>query len=187
MILTGPEIKWQVGSGKLVISPFRDEQLNPNSYNLRLHKELLTYRDSHSDVREESPVIRHAIPPEGFWLRKGELYLGRTLEMTETRGFVPMLEGRSSLARLGLFVHISAGFGDNGFKGHWTLEFFPVRDVKVYAGMEVCQIAYHTLLGDEAFYSSKYQDNSGVQPSFMFKEFRDRQDTGSPKSQEVTS
>jgi dCTP deaminase len=83
-----------------------------------------------------------------------------------------MLEGRSSIGRLGLFVHITAGFGDVGFNGFWTLEIFCVQPIRVYAGVEICQIFYHSLEGEHARYSSgKYQNNRGIQASMLYKDF----------------
>ena len=82
-----------------------------------------------------------------------------------------MLEGRSSIGRLGLFVHVTAGFGDVGFCGYWTLEMFAVQPVRIYPGVQVCQIFYHALQGDVTEYkSSKYQHNKDIQPSLLFKE-----------------
>jgi len=106
-------------------------------------------------------------------LETGKLYLGRTAEYTETQGLVPMLEGRSSVGRLGLFVHITAGFGDVGFKGFWTLEMFCVQPIRIYAGVQICQVFYHSIEGSYQTYSSgKYQNNKGVQPSLLFKDFQ---------------
>ena len=105
-------------------------------------------------------------------MEPGRLYLGRTVEYTRTKGFVPMLEGRSSVGRLGLVVHVTAGFGDVGFAGYWTLELFCVNPVKIYPGVEVCQIYYHTIQGDyEPYSSGKYQNNFGIQPSMLYKDF----------------
>ncbi|HSW73799.1 MAG TPA: dCTP deaminase, partial [Candidatus Limnocylindria bacterium] len=98
--------------------------------------------------------------------------LGRTVEYTTTDSYVPMLEGRSSVGRLGLFVHITAGFGDVGFKGFWTLEIMCAQAIRIYAGVEICQIFYHTIEGDyELYKSNKYQNNRGVQPSMLYKDF----------------
>lgn len=106
-------------------------------------------------------------------LRPGQLYLGRTMEFTQTNNLVPMLEGRSSIGRLGLFIHITAGFGDVGFKGYWTLEISCIHPVRIYPGVEICQIFYHTIAGDFDLYSSaKYQNNQGIQPSLLYKEFQ---------------
>jgi dCTP deaminase len=83
-----------------------------------------------------------------------------------------MLEGRSSIGRLGLCVHITAGFGDIGFRGFWTLEMYCIQPVRVYAGVEVCQIFYHTIEGDyDTYEGGKYQDNKGVQASMIYREF----------------
>ena len=170
MILTGSEIRAQLGTN-LSISPFAEEQLNSNSYNLRLHDELLVYEEIILDMRRPSRFRRLTIPQEGLVLQPNQLYLGRTVEHTETHNFVPMLEGRSSIGRLGLFVHVTAGFGDVGFCGYWTLEMFAVQPVRIYPGVQVCQIFYHTIQGHVTEYESgKYQHNTDIQPSLLFRE-----------------
>lgn len=171
MILSGNEIKANLG-GNIVIEPFDPKLLNPNSYNLRLHDELLVYEEIVLDMKRPNRFRRYTIPPEGFVLQPGQLYLARTLERTETHNFVPMLEGRSSVGRLGLFVHVTAGFGDVGFSGYWTLEMTAIQPVRIYAGVPICQIMYHELKGEVTEYNSnKYQDNHDIQPSMLFKDF----------------
>ncbi len=171
MILSGKEIKRQLGKG-LSIVPFNDNQLGPNSYNLRLHDELLVYQDSLLDMKKNNPVKQLIIPAEGLVLEKDTLYLGRTIEYTHTSKYVPMLEGRSSVGRLGLFIHVTAGFGDVGFAGYWTLEMYCINPIRIYAGVEICQIFYHTIEGDfEEYSSNKYQNNQGIQPSMLYKDF----------------
>lgn len=173
MIISGKEIKKNLGS-KIKIEPFNEKQLNPNSYNLRLHNELLVYNDCVLDMKKPNEASRIIIPEEGMILKPHTLYLGRTSEYTETDCYVPMLEGRSSIGRLGLFVHITAGFGDVGFKGFWTLEIFCVQPIRVYPGIEICQIFYHTIEGDyEKYSSNKYQNNKEVQPSMLYKDFEE--------------
>jgi dCTP deaminase len=170
MILSGHEIRRQLGRN-IVIEPFDETHLNPNSYNLSLHHELMTYEEVVLDMRKANRVRRIAIPPEGLVLTPQQLYLGRTTERTETHNLVPMIEGRSSVGRLGLFVHVTAGFGDVGFCGFWTLEMFAVQPVRIYAGVSICQIFYHQLAGDYTAYASdKYQHNTDIQPSLLFKE-----------------
>jgi dCTP deaminase len=110
------------------------------------------------------------IPEEGFVLLPGQLYLGSTVEYTETHGYVPMLEGRSSLGRLGVCVHVTAGFGDVGFKGFWTLEIYCLHPVRVYPFQRVCQIYYHKIQGDYVPYQGKYQGNDGVQASRSYRD-----------------
>jgi dCTP deaminase len=171
MILTGNEIKAQLG-GNILIDPFDERQLNPNSYNLRLHNELLVYEEIVLDMRRPNRFRRYVIPEDGLVLNPNQLYLGRTVERTETSNLVPMIEGRSSVGRLGLFVHITAGFGDVGFRGFWTLEMFAVQPVRVYPGVPIAQIFYHTVQGTVSdYHSDKYQNNHDIQPSLLFKEF----------------
>ena len=108
---------------------------------------------------------------DGLVLAPNHLYLGRTVERTETHNLVPMIEGRSSIGRLGLFVHVTAGFGDVGFSGYWTLEMFAVQPVKIYPGVPICQIFFHEITGDITEYASnKYQHNRDIQPSLLFRE-----------------
>lgn len=171
MILSGKEIQSRAGKD-IVIDPFNPNRLNPNSYNLSLHHELVVYQDRELDMKRENPIENLSIPEEGFLLEPNKLYLGRTQEYTETNNLVPMLEGRSSVGRLGLFIHVTAGFGDVGFKGFWTLEIFCVQPIRIYTGVEVCQIYYHTLEGEHVDYSSgKYQGNRGIQSSLLYKDF----------------
>ena len=170
MILSGHQIRDQLGRD-IVIDPFDESRLNPNSYNLTLHHELMIYEEVVLDMRKANRVRRLTIPPEGLVLNPNQLYLGRTAERTETHGYVPMIEGRSSVGRLGLFVHVTAGFGDVGFCGYWTLEMFAIHSVRIYAGVPICQIFYHEIAGPVTEYASnKYQHNADIQPSLLFKE-----------------
>ena len=171
MILSGLEIKARLG-GDIIIEPYCESQLNPNSYNLKLHHELLVYEEGILDMKKANPTRTLIIPPEGLVLETGKLYLGRTLEYTKTDRFVPMLEGRSSVGRLGLFIHVTAGFGDVGFSGYWTLEIHCIQPIRIYPGVEICQIYYHSIEGNYQKYSSgKYQNNQGIQPSLLYKDF----------------
>lgn len=171
MILSGLEIKKHLGN-QIKIDPFQEDRLNPNSYNLTLHDELAIYEETQLDMKQRPTLRSVPIPEEGYVLKPGTLYLGRTIEYTETHSFVPMLEGRSSMGRLGLFVHITAGFGDVGFCGYWTLEIATIHPIRIYAGIEICQIFYHQIVGDyQPYRSKKYQNNTGIQPSLLYKEF----------------
>lgn len=171
MILSGKKIKEKLGS-EIIIEPYNEKQLNPNSYNIRLHHELLVYTSPLLDMRQPNETKKIIIPESGLILNPNTLYLGRTIEYTKTTNFVPMIEGRSSIGRLGLFIHITAGFGDVGFNGYWTLEMFCVHPIKIYPGVEIGQIFYHNIDGDFAPYvSNKYQNNQGIQPSLLYKDF----------------
>jgi dCTP deaminase len=172
MILSGKEIVENINNNSIVIDPYDVKQLNPNSYNLKLHNELLVYEEDVLDMKKDNNYKVITIPEEGFFLEPNTLYLGRTVEFTQTDKFVPMLEGRSSVGRLGMFIHITAGLGNIGMAGHWTLEIFVVQPLRIYPNVEICQIFFNTINGDfEPYASGKYHQNSGIQPSFMFKEF----------------
>ena len=171
MILSGKEIQRHMGKD-IVIQPFDPKRLNPNSYNLSLHNELLVYENRLLDMKVPNPVKTLTIPESGLVLEPDKLYLGRTNEFTQTDRFVPMLEGRSSVGRLGLFIHVTAGFGDVGFAGYWTLVIFCVQPIRIYPNVEICQIYYHDIHGDYDLYQSgKYQNNTGIQPSLLYRDF----------------
>jgi dCTP deaminase len=170
MILSGQEIAARLG-GDVKIEPYNPAALNPNSYNLTLHDEVMVYEEVVLDMAKANRVRRIQIPPEGLVLSPNQLYLGRTAERTETHNLVPQIEGRSSVGRLGLFVHVTAGFGDVGFCGYWTLEMFAVQPIRIYPGVPICQIFYHEVAGRITEYcSNKYQHNRDIQPSLLFKE-----------------
>ncbi len=171
MILSGEEIRRRLGK-TIIIEPFDQKQLNPNSYNLKIYPELLVYREEILDMKKENPTDKLNIPPQGLILEPNKLYLARTLEYTETLDSVPVLEGRSSVGRLGLAVHITAGFGDVGFCGYWTLELSCLQPVKIYPEVKICQITYHTIEGSYQHYQSeKYQNSRNILASKLFKEF----------------
>lgn len=175
MILSGLEIEKRMAKGDIIIRPFDRNKLNPNSYNLTLHNELVVYDEPILDMKKDNKHRTITIPPEGLVLEPGKLYLGRTMEFTDTHNLVPMLEGRSSIGRLGIYIHVTAGFGDVGFAGCWTLEIQCVQPVRIYPFVEICQIYYHTIEGEYNGYSNsgKYQGATGIQTSQIWREFGD--------------
>jgi len=122
------------------------------------------------DMKQKNEVYEIEIPEEGLILSKDIFYLGHTNEKMGSDYYVPMYEGRSSTARLGLVSHLSAGFGDVGFKQQWTLEIAVKEDLKIYPNVEIGQVYF--ILGTEDnpthFYEGKYNSQSGVQESKMF-------------------
>ena len=145
MILSGNEIRANLGTN-IVIDPFDEANLNPNSYNLTLHDELMAYEEVVLDMRKPNRTRRIQIPEDGIVLNSNQLYLARTVERTEVHNLVPVIGGRSSIARLGLFVHVTAGFGDVGFCGHWTLEMYAAHPIRIYPGISICQIVFLSLI-----------------------------------------
>lgn len=156
MILTDAKILEGIESGDIVIEPFRRECLGTNSYDVHLSKYLATYKSEVLDARLHNEVEHFEIPEEGYVLQPGTLYLGATLEYTETHHTVPFLEGKSSIGRLGIDIHATAGKGDVGFCNTWTLEISCVHPVRVYAGMPIGQLIYFMVEGDIInFYNRK--------------------------------
>lgn len=110
------------------------------------------------DSKKENEYIEFIIPEEGYVLQPSVLYIGSTNEYTCSEKFIPMINGRSSIGRLGISVHVTAGFGDIGFCGTWTLEITAVEPVRIYPNMEIAQIAFHTPYGKTNMkYNGKYQ------------------------------
>jgi dCTP deaminase len=171
MILTGLEIKEQILIGNIIISPFDGDLINPNSYDLRLGDTLLVYDEECLDPRKQLKTKEISIPEDGYVLQPGVLYLGHTIEHTESKLFAPMLEGKSSIGRLGVSVHITAGVGDVGFSGQWTLEISVVHPVVVYPKMKICQVMFFDVTGEISEYSGKYQNQEGIIESLSYKDF----------------
>ncbi|MEO1525035.1 MAG: dCTP deaminase [Planctomycetota bacterium] len=177
MLLSSCEIEARIERREIRIDPFDSANLNPNSYSLSLHHELIVYEEIVLDAAKPNRYRRLDIPGDGLTLQPNLLYLGRTVEYTETRGVVPMIQGRSSLGRLGLFINPGGSLGDVGYCGTWTLEMHCVQPVRIYPDMRVCQIFYQQLLGDcEEYSSDKYQHSRDVQPSLMYREFGESED-----------
>ena len=270
-MLTGSEILKQYNKGNIDIYPFNEDQINPNSYNLKLAPQLLVYKRGSDrinllpgnediskttqrsnsfggindakivplnkveepvklydtvvksddvaeyldrknieirtpkllteessreifaeeinrkqnsiptlesvalapiDMHQNNETIEFEIPKEGYVLQPGILYIGRTIERTHTDKFIPMINGRSSGGRLGISIHICAGFGDIGFDGSWTLEITCVEPVRIYPGEEVAQICYFKPYGkikNEYLYHGRYQGQIDATASRFFK------------------
>lgn len=178
MILTDATILREIENGNIVVSPFIRENLGTNSIDLTLGDTIVVYADEVLDPKSKPNTYEILIPESGLVLMPNRLYLATTVEHTETRGAVPVIEGKSSLGRLGLFVHITAGFGDDGFCGQWTLELCPVQPIKVYRGMKICQISYHKtteppLRSYDQKDDAKYNNQRGVTASKMYRNFED--------------
>ena len=148
MILSDSAILAAMERGEIVIEPFIRDNLGTNSYDVRLSPHLATYVDAVLDARKHNQVERFDIPDSGFVLEPGLTYLGVTEEYTETHAHVPFLEGKSSVGRLGIDIHATAGKGDVGFCNHWTLEISVHQPVRVYAGMPIAQLIYFEVEGD---------------------------------------
>lgn len=175
MILSDQKILEGLSRGDLVIEPFDMQCLGTNSYDVHLGSWLATYEDRELDARIHNQIRHFEIPEEGFVIQPGELYLGVTQEYTETHHAVPFLEGKSSVGRLGIDIHATAGKGDVGFCNYWTLEISCVLPVRIYAGMPIGQLIYFAVNGEINNYynrksSAKYnQKTNKPVESMMWK------------------
>jgi dCTP deaminase len=158
MILSDSEILAAIDRGEIVIEPYDRKYLGTNSYDVHLGKHLATYTELELDAKRHNTIQHFDIPEEGFVLKPGTLYLGVTQEYTETHATVPFLEGKSSVGRLGIDIHATAGKGDVGFCNTWTLEISCTQAVRVYAGMPIGQLIYFKVEGNIINFYNKKSD-----------------------------
>lgn len=163
MILSDKMIKEAMKTGDIVIEPFDPAALGSNSYDVHLGNVIKTYATGYANINDgralmpsghvaivpqpldckvEHEIHEYIIGTDGLLLIPGTLYLGATLEYTESHRHVPFLDGKSSIGRLGITIHCTAGRGDVGFCNHWTLEIHVIQPVRVYPGMPIGQLIY---------------------------------------------
>jgi dCTP deaminase len=178
MILTDKQILHGIRSGTIVVRPFKRKYLGSNSYDVHLGEWFAVYRDEILDAKKHNPVRYFRIPREGLILVPSKLYLGVTEEYTETHRHVPFLEGKSSIGRLGIDIHATAGKGDVGFCNTWTLEISVRQPVRIYAGMPIGQLIYFEVSGEVEIPYSKKKSAKYVKrtrrpvESMMWKNFK---------------
>lgn len=159
-MLTGHEIMKQIKKGNIGIEPFNLEQLNPNSYNVRLADRLKVYEPGVIlDPKKNNDCYTEIVIPDyGFVLSPGKLYIGATKEIISSDKFISAIDGRSSIGRLGMQIHLTAGFGDLGFKGTYTLEITVINPVRIYPGLPIAQVYFEKPDGKIDFlYHGRYQ------------------------------
>jgi dCTP deaminase len=170
MILTGKRILKEWQQGRIRIDPFDDKQLNPNSYDFRLGPELKVYENYILDPKQHNKTRTIAIPPGGFVIMPGRIYLGYTSETMGSDCFVPIIRAKSSIARLGLFVHVTADLIDIGSHNQWTLQLNPVQPVRLFADMLIGQVTFWKVTGEIVLYTGKYQNSKGAVESLSYKD-----------------
>jgi dCTP deaminase len=180
MILTGPEIAKEVARGAITIAPFNASQISPNSYNIRLSKTIATYEDHVLDAARENKTRTVSIPDDGIILQSNLIYLGASIEIIGSAEYVPILRARSSIARLGLFVHVTADLIDLGYVGQLTLQLHAVQRTRIYTGMEIGQVTFWRTQGEKVQYCGKYQGSIGPVPSKSFLDWNGRNELKEP-------
>ena len=166
MILTDTRILEEMEKGTIKVVPYDRADLGSNSYDVHLGSTMALYVDEVLDAKKHNTIEYFEIPEEGIVLEPSKFYLGVTLEYTETHAHVPFLEGKSSTGRLGIDIHATAGKGDVGFCGNWTLEISCKQPVRVYKGMPIGQLIYFPVDGEiEVKYNQKSNAKYSGQPN----------------------
>jgi dCTP deaminase len=171
MILTGKKIQESVLEKKIIIDPFFPNQVNPNSYDFRLGKMLRLYKEKILDPKKENETLTFEIPSEGYLLEPDILYLGHTEEVMGSDYYVPIIRGRSSVGRIGLFINITADLIDIGSINQWTLQLHCVQPTRIYAGMLIGQVTFWNVDGEITLYKGKYQGSRGAVSSLIHRDF----------------
>ena len=178
--LTGAEIVRQMIMGNIEIEDFDISRIGPNSYDLILDNVFKTYRpiyqsknkNDHTmylDMLKENPFEEFIIPDDGYPLMPGKVYIATTKERTFTSKFQPNIDGRSSVGRLGISIHQTAGFGDIGFDGKWTLEITVAQPIIIYPNVPICQISFFVPAGDTSIqYNGRYQHQTNAETSKFY-------------------
>ena len=172
MILTGSEIIKEVENGNIIIDPFCIEKINPNSYNFRLGNTIKVYKNKVLDAKTNNETRTIKIPKNGLLLKPDKLYLGHIQEKMGSKIYVPIIRGRSSTGRLGLFIHITADLIDIGSINQWTLMLHSVQEVVVYPNMLIGQVTFWCVKGKVKLYNGKYQGSIGPVASQSYKDFK---------------
>jgi dCTP deaminase len=168
MILTGSAIEAAVKKGDIVIEPFNKVQLAPNSYDFRLGNRCKVYRDYELDSAKENPTEEVEFTDDGLLLDPRKLYLFNTAERMGSNRYVPIIRGRSSVGRLGIFIDITADLIDIGSINQWTLQLHAVMPARVYPGMMIGQVTFWCVEGEINLYSGKYGHLDSPVPSLSF-------------------
>ena len=172
MILTGEQIEKSVSNGEIIIEPFDKNQLGPNSYDFKLGDKCLIYKNAELDSAKDNEVIEIPIPDDGLLLDPSKVYLINTFETMGSNNFVPVIRGRSSIGRLGIFIDITADLIDLGSINKWTLQLHSVMPVKIYKGMLIGQVTFWATKGEKVLYNGKYKGHESPVKSYSHKDFK---------------
>ena len=172
MILTGNKIIEEVKNGKIEITPFDEDRITTNSYDLSLGEIIIHYKAEIIDPKVETPYEEIKIPNKGLALKAGEFVLGHSNERIGSDFYVPLIHGKSGTARMGLFVHVTADLIDIGSHGVTTFQLYATLPVRLYPGILIAQVSFWIPFGDIVLYKGKYQNSKGPKPSMTYKDFK---------------
>jgi len=171
MILTGNEIRRQVKKGNIVIEPFDEKKITTNSYDLTLGDKYIVYKEKILDPAKPSRYFIKKIPKKGLKLKAGSFILGHSKEIIGSKKFVPIIHAKSSIARMGLFIHITADLIDIGSIGNVTFQLYATLPIKIYPEMQIGQASFWVPKGKIQLYEGKYQGSRGPRASEGYRDF----------------
>ncbi|MGM5487717.1 MAG: dCTP deaminase [Nanobdellota archaeon] len=174
MILTGNEIIKQVNEENIIIKPFDINKITTNTYDLKLGKKYIIYTEEVLDPSRPNKYEIKSIPEDGLLLRPGDFILGHSSEIIGSNKFVPIIHAKSSIARLGLFVHVTADLIDIGSIGNITFQLYATLPVKIYPNMLIGQVSFWVPKGKIKLYKGKYQSSVGPKASEIHKDFNEK-------------
>lgn len=172
MILTGNKIIKEVKSGKIEISPFNKKRITTNSYDLSLGDTIVRYKTNIINPKRKTPYEEIKIPSSGLILNSGEFVLGHSNERIGSDFYIPLIHGKSGIARMGLFVHVTADLIDIGSHGNVTFQLYATLPVRLYSNALIAQVSFWVPFGDINLYKGKYQNSIGPRPSMTYKDFK---------------
>lgn len=172
MILTGKKIIEEIKNKKIVVTPFNEDNVTTNSYDLFLGDTIVRYKSKLMDPKCKPLYEEFIIPKDGYTLQAGDFVLGHSREQIGSDYYVPIIHGKSGTARMGLFVHITADLIDIGSHGVSTFQLYATLPVKVYSNMPIAQVSFWVPFGDIVLYKGKYQNSKGPRPSLTYKDFK---------------
>lgn len=172
MILTGNEIIKQIKKKNIVINPFHKGKITTNSYDLTLGNNYLIYTSKILDPAKKNNYKIKKIPDSGLLLKKGDFILCHSVEKLGSTKYVPIIHAKSSIARLGLFIHVTADLIDIGSIGNVTFQLYATSQIRIYPGMLIGQVSFWVPKGKINLYDGKYQGSEGPKPSKIHEDFK---------------
>jgi dCTP deaminase len=171
MILTGTAIVREVARAKIRIDPFDASRATTNSYDLTLGSEFIRYTEATIDPRKPNAYERFHVGAEGLQMAAGDFLLGHSAEIVGSDHYVPIIHAKSGVARLGLFVHITADIIDIGSHGHVSFQLHSTLPIRLYPGMTIAQVSFWKPKGKIVLYDGRYQGSRGPRASEVHRDF----------------
>jgi dCTP deaminase len=171
MILTGTEIIRECQLKRINIDPFDPKRATTNSYDLALGHDFIRYKEAVLDPRRHNAYDTFTIGAEGLQLAQGDFLLGHSAEAVGSDHYVPLIHAKSGIARLGLFVHVTADMIDIGSHGHITFQLHSTLPIRLYPGMTIAQVTFWKPKGEIRLYDGKYQGSRGPRASEVHRDF----------------